>query len=68
MAKKVPSTVSVSSNDDWQAQDDMRTLMRAAAIKRDPKRLMAARKAARKRIDEQTAETQQMRSLAKGEH
>lgn len=67
MAKKNSLAVA-SSHDDWQAQDDMRTLMRAASIKRDPKRLMAARKAARKRIDEQTAETQQMRSLAKGEH
>ncbi len=52
---------------DWQADDDMRTLMRASAIRRDPKRLAAARKAAKRKLDEQKAETNQMKALA-GEH
>lgn len=63
MAKK-KMDYPVASND-WQAQDDMRTLLRAAAIKRDPKRLKAARVEARKKLEEQNAETAQMRSLAK---
>lgn len=64
MAKKSNSPAVVST-DSWQAQEDMRTLMRAATIKRDPKRLKAARAEARKKLEEQTAETAQMRSLAK---
>lgn len=62
MSKNKTTAVPV---DDWQAKDDMRTLMRAAAIKRDPKRLAAAKAAARKALEEQQAETTQMRALAK---
>lgn len=62
--KKTKGEVAMPVND-WQAQEDMRTLMRAATIKRDPKRLKAARAEARKKLEEQTAETAQMRSLAK---
>lgn len=46
--------------------DDMRTLMRAAAIRKDPKRLADARACARKKLEEQVAETAQMRALANG--
>jgi hypothetical protein len=62
--KKTKNAVAVPV-DDWQAKDDMRTLMRAAAIRRDPSRLKAAQAAARKQLDEQQAETAQMRALAK---
>lgn len=54
------------AENDWQAEDDMRTLMRAKAIERDPKRLAAARKAARRKLEEQKAETAQMKALAGG--
>lgn len=36
--------------DDWQIKDDMRTLARAEEIKRDPKRLAAAKKSAREEL------------------
>lgn len=39
----------------WQAEDDMRTLMRAEEIKRDPKRLAAAKACAKKKIEEVAA-------------
>lgn len=52
--------------DPWQAQDDMRTLMRAAAIRKDEKRLKAAQVAAKKKLEEQQAETAQMKALASG--
>lgn len=55
-----------SSERDWQAEDDMRTLMRAKAIERDPKRLAKARAAAKRKLTEQNAETTEMKALANG--
>lgn len=53
-----------SSENDWRAREDMQTLMRAEAINRDPKRLAAARKAAKKKLEEQVAETAVVKRLA----
>jgi hypothetical protein len=50
----------------WRAEADMRTLAEAAAIRRDPKRLAAARKAAKSRLAEMKAETQAISTLAAG--
>lgn len=36
--------------DDWQAQDDLRTLARAREIKADPKRLAAVKKLAEQQM------------------
>ena len=41
-----------ASHDNWQAEDDMRTLMRAEEVKRDPKRLAAAKACAKKKLEE----------------
>jgi hypothetical protein len=49
MAKK--GNVAVASNYDWQSQDDMRTLVEAEKIRKDPKRLAAARACAKKQYD-----------------
>lgn len=54
----------MKTDNDWRADDDMRTLMRASAIRADPKRLAAAKKAAKRKLEEQNAETRQMKSLA----
>jgi hypothetical protein len=37
---------------EWRAEDDMRTLARAEEVKRDPKRLAAARACAKKKLAE----------------
>lgn len=50
----------------WRAQSDMRTLTEAAAIRRDPKRLAAARKCAKEKLAEMQAETKAMGTLASG--
>jgi len=42
MAKTAASAV-IDQDKEWRAEDDMRTLARAEEIKRDPKRLAAAR-------------------------
>lgn len=36
----------------WQIEDDMRTLVRAEEIRKDPKRLKAAQQMAKKRAEE----------------
>jgi len=54
-----------SSERDWRAEADMRTLIEAEAIKRDPKRLAAAKKAARRCLSEKRAEAEAMRALAR---
>lgn len=46
------STTSISSDDDWLVEDDMRTLARAEEIRKDPKRLKAALAKAREKIAE----------------
>ena len=59
MASK--STAVPSSDDDWQAEDDMRTLARAEEIRKDPKRL----KAALAKAKEKMAELQALQDSAK---
>ena len=54
------------SDNDWMAEDDMRTLLRAGEIRKDPKRLAAARAAAKRKLDEKKGELASMRSLANG--
>jgi hypothetical protein len=44
------SIATVSSQDDWQAEDDLRTLMRAEEIEKDPKRLAKAQKLAKQKL------------------
>lgn len=41
-----PATASMCEDDRWRAEEDMRTLRRAAEIKADPNRLGKARKVA----------------------
>ena len=50
MASK--STAVPSSDDDWQAEDDMRTLARAEEIRKSPKRLKAALAKAKEKMAE----------------
>ncbi|WJN61360.1 hypothetical protein [Pseudomonas sp. SO81] len=37
-------------DDEWQIEEDMRTLLRAKEIQRDPKRMAAVRKLAQKKM------------------
>lgn len=51
MATKRKSTaIAGQTMADWQAEDDMRTLARAAEIRKDPKRLAAAQKLAQQKL------------------
>lgn len=50
----------VAAVDDWQTEDDLRTLMRAEEIEKDPKRYKAAKELAKKKLLE-------MASIAGGE-
>lgn len=50
MAKKSNAIAMTKSEDDWQAEDDLRTLMRAEEIEKDPKRLAKAQSLAKKRL------------------
>ena len=43
-AKKKSTSVGVSIDDSWRIEDDLRCLLEAAKIKRDPKRMAAVRK------------------------
>jgi hypothetical protein len=54
MAKKKKSSpdVAVGMDKDWQAEDDLRTLVRAGEIKDDKKRYNAAMKMAREKVSE----------------
>ena len=40
----------VSPSQDWEIEEDMRTLMRAREIQRDPKRMAAVRKLAQQKM------------------
>lgn len=42
----------VSPDSRWQAEDDLRTLMACEAIEKDPKRLKAAQKLAKAKMDD----------------
>ncbi len=46
--------------DKWQAEEDMRTVMRAREIEKDPKRMAHVRRAAKEKL----AEMEQMKALA----
>lgn len=48
---------SISMDKEWQAEEDMRTLVRAEEVRKDPKRLKAAQAMAKKRADELKALT-----------
>lgn len=48
---------SQKEQDRWQAEDDLRTLLRAEEIKKDKKRLAAARNMAKEQLASATAAT-----------
>jgi hypothetical protein len=51
MAKTLSAAqVSAKQEADWRAEDDLRTLLRAAEIKKDPKRLAAAKAKAKEQM------------------
>lgn len=53
MSKSKKGSASIYPGDaEWRAQSDMETLARAEEIKRDPKRLAAAKECARKKLEE----------------
>lgn len=51
-----------ASYDKWEAEEDMRTLIRASEIHKDPKRMARARRAAKEKL----TEMQQIKELASG--
>ncbi len=51
MAKNSRTLGAVKMEDDWQTEDDMRTLMRAKEIQADPKRMAKVKALARKRLE-----------------
>lgn len=50
--KSSSTTMSSEPNNDWMAEDDMRALMRAEEIRKDPKRLARAKAMAKKKLAE----------------
>lgn len=44
--------MAIGMDADWQAESDMRTLMQAEEIEKDPKRLAAAKKKAKEKLAE----------------
>ena len=48
---------SISSNNDWQVEDDLRTLCKAKEIEKDPKRMAACQKMADKKMKEMASVT-----------
>ena len=50
MAKKKPATVSV--DEEWKVESDMRCLMEAAAIRKDKKRMAKVKAMAQKKLSE----------------
>lgn len=55
MAGKKYKDNAVSEMTDWQAEDDLRTLMRCEEIEKDPKRYKAAKELAKKKLLEMAA-------------
>lgn len=51
MAKKLSGAVSIKADEEWQVEDDMRTLMRAKEIQADPKRMAKVKALARKKLE-----------------
>ena len=69
MKKKTSNSMNmVSSYDDqaWRADEDCRTLMEAEKIRRDPKRMKAAQKAAVKKAKELQLTADAAKDLAEG--
>ena len=52
MAKKSSGLNTVSSQDDWETESDLRTLMDAEKIEKDPKRIKKARELAKRKLIE----------------
>lgn len=52
MAKKSNSIATVASQDDWQAEDDLRTMIRCEEIEKDPRRLAKVQALAKRRMME----------------
>lgn len=52
MKKTSSAAMSVGIDASWVAEDDMRTLARAEEIRKDPKRLAAAKAMAKKKLAE----------------
>lgn len=50
MAKRSP--VAIKDDEEWQVEDDMRTLMRAKEIQADPKRMAKVKAMARKKLEQ----------------
>jgi len=50
MARKINGAVCCISDDDWQTQRDLETLMEAERIEKDPKRLAKAKQLAKQRM------------------
>lgn len=60
----------VASNEidkDWQAGQDLSTLLEACKINKDPKRLAAAKKAAKSRKDELVAQIASVTNIEAGD-
>lgn len=56
MAKKTRGAIAaVNQEDDWRADSDMRTLIEAECIKKDPKRHKAAQECAKRKMLEVAA-------------
>lgn len=51
MAKKRGFDVAIKPDEEWQVEDDMRTLMRAKEIQADPKRMAKIKALARKKLE-----------------
>jgi predicted PhzF superfamily epimerase YddE/YHI9 len=50
MAKKSGTVSMTKSEDDWQTESDLRTLMEAETIEKDPKRLAKVQALAKKKL------------------
>jgi hypothetical protein len=55
VSSKKPSNAELAPNMDWQAEDDMNTLMRAHAIRSDAKRHARAKAKAREKLAQMRA-------------
>jgi hypothetical protein len=66
MAKRKVMAVPVHAMTDveWRARDDARTLMEATKIKKDPKRLAAAKKSAKAMLEEAREQVAAARAIA----
>jgi hypothetical protein len=51
--------IAMKDEDKWRVEDDMRTLMQAREIQRDPKRMAAVRKLAQEKMADMKKLTQQ---------